>query len=156
VAALVILGPERLPEAARTVGKVMAQIRQVSQGFQKEIRSAMDDVEEPIKGFGRPQLTAMDGGARPDTTDKPHSAKMADPMATLVEPEPEPGWATPPRPTLPDAPPPHPATSADRSPAAAPGPAGPPETAPLPPDVADPAPAAAPTAAERAGEGTGP
>jgi sec-independent protein translocase protein TatB len=125
VAALVILGPERLPEAARTVGKVMAQIRQVSQGFQKEIRSAMDDVEEPIKGFGRPQLTAVDGGARPDQTDKPRSGSMVDATATLAEPEPEPGWATPPRPTLPAVPPTQ-STPAAPGPSPGAGPAAPP------------------------------
>ena len=101
--ALVVLGPERLPEAARTAGKIMAQIREVSSGFQKELKSAMDEVGEPLQSLTRPSLTAIDGGAKPDTTDKPKSAEMASakPGAALIEPEPEAGWATPPRPTLP-------------------------------------------------------
>ena len=76
LAALVVLGPERLPEAARTVGKLMAQLRDVSQGFQKELKSALDEVGEPLQGLTRPQLTALDGGAKPDQTDKPKSAEM--------------------------------------------------------------------------------
>ena len=40
--ALLLLGPEKLPEAARKVGKVMAEIRRVTSGFEEEVRSAMD------------------------------------------------------------------------------------------------------------------
>ena len=41
VVALLVLGPERLPEAARQVGRVMAELRRMSSGFQAEIRDAM-------------------------------------------------------------------------------------------------------------------
>ena len=40
--ALLLLGPEKLPEAARKVGKVLAEIRRVTGGFEEEVRSAMD------------------------------------------------------------------------------------------------------------------
>jgi sec-independent protein translocase protein TatB len=40
--ALIVLGPERLPEAARKVGGFVRQIRQMSHGFQQEVRKAMD------------------------------------------------------------------------------------------------------------------
>lgn len=102
LAALVILGPERLPEAARTVGKVMAQLRSVSQGFQKELQSALDETGEPFREMVRPRLTSLDGGAKPDATEKPRSATMFDANSpSRPEPEPDPGWSTPPRPTLP-------------------------------------------------------
>lgn len=102
LAALVILGPERLPEAARTVGKVMAQLRSVSQGFQKELKSAIDETGEPFREMVRPRLTPLDGGARPDLTEKPRSAAMFDANSpALPEPDPDPGWSTPPRPELP-------------------------------------------------------
>ena len=42
VIALLLLGPEKLPDAARKVGKFMAEIRRVTSGFQEEVRSAMD------------------------------------------------------------------------------------------------------------------
>jgi len=41
--ALVVLGPTKLPEAARQVGKVMGEFRRMSAGFQNELKSAMDD-----------------------------------------------------------------------------------------------------------------
>ena len=42
VVALIVLGPNRLPEAGRQVGKALAEVRRWSQGFQDEIRSAVD------------------------------------------------------------------------------------------------------------------
>ena len=45
VVALVVLGPSKLPEAARQVGKAMAEFRRMSSGFQAELRDALN---EPI------------------------------------------------------------------------------------------------------------
>ena len=51
--ALIVLGPEKLPDAARKMGNVMGELRRMSSGFQNEMRSAMDDVTraplEPVK-----------------------------------------------------------------------------------------------------------
>jgi sec-independent protein translocase protein TatB len=45
--ALMVLGPDRLPGFAKKAGKVMGDIRRVSQGFQTEIREAMDFDDKP-------------------------------------------------------------------------------------------------------------
>ena len=45
VVALVVLGPQKLPEAARQVGKAMSEFRRMSTGFQAELRDALN---EPI------------------------------------------------------------------------------------------------------------
>jgi len=42
VVALMVLGPKRLPEAGRQVGRAIAEVRKWSQGFQDEIRGAID------------------------------------------------------------------------------------------------------------------
>ncbi|HEX2046513.1 MAG TPA: Sec-independent protein translocase protein TatB [Acidimicrobiales bacterium] len=47
VVALIVLGPKRLPEAGRQVGKAVAEIRKWSQGFQDEIRQAVDFDPKP-------------------------------------------------------------------------------------------------------------
>ncbi len=41
--ALIVLGPQKLPEAARTIGKVVSEARKISSGFQREFKAAMDD-----------------------------------------------------------------------------------------------------------------
>ncbi|MEO7556711.1 MAG: twin-arginine translocase TatA/TatE family subunit [Acidimicrobiales bacterium] len=40
--ALVVLGPDKLPDAARKIGNVMGEIKRMSAGFQDEVRSAID------------------------------------------------------------------------------------------------------------------
>ena len=40
--ALIVLGPERLPEAARKVGQFIGEVRKIGSGFQAELRDAMN------------------------------------------------------------------------------------------------------------------
>ena len=42
--ALIVLGPEELPGAARKIGNVMRELRRMSVGFESELRSALDEV----------------------------------------------------------------------------------------------------------------
>jgi sec-independent protein translocase protein TatB len=44
--ALVVLGPEKLPEAIRRFGRVYGELRRMSKGFQTEFKDAFD---EPIR-----------------------------------------------------------------------------------------------------------
>lgn len=39
--ALVVLGPSKLPDAARQMGRMAAELRRLSSGFQDEMRAAM-------------------------------------------------------------------------------------------------------------------
>lgn len=39
--ALLVLGPDKLPSTARTIGKTLTHLRRLSSGFEQEIRSAM-------------------------------------------------------------------------------------------------------------------
>lgn len=43
--ALIVLGPQRLPDAARQVGKAMGELRRLSNGFQSELRDAFSETE---------------------------------------------------------------------------------------------------------------
>jgi sec-independent protein translocase protein TatB len=46
VIALIFLGPNRLPQAARSLGHFVAQMRRMSQSFQTEVRDAMAEPNE--------------------------------------------------------------------------------------------------------------
>ncbi|HUQ64338.1 MAG TPA: Sec-independent protein translocase protein TatB [Acidimicrobiales bacterium] len=47
VVALIVLGPERLPKAARQLGKAVAEVRHWSSGIQDEVKSAFNTDAEP-------------------------------------------------------------------------------------------------------------
>lgn len=47
VVALLVLGPKKLPEAARQIGKAMSEFRRVTSGLQNEVRHVLDDHMEP-------------------------------------------------------------------------------------------------------------
>jgi sec-independent protein translocase protein TatB len=50
--ALIVLGPDKLPNAARQAGKYLGDFRRMSTGFQRELRDAMDlgDLGDLVRG----------------------------------------------------------------------------------------------------------
>lgn len=46
--ALIVLGPNKLPEAARQVGRAVNELRRISGGFQREMREAMNAPAQAI------------------------------------------------------------------------------------------------------------
>lgn len=48
--ALIVLGPTKLPEAARKMGQTLNEFKRISKGFQDEFQAAMD---EPIEAEAR-------------------------------------------------------------------------------------------------------
>jgi Tat protein translocase TatB subunit len=68
VVALLVLGPTKLPEAGRQVGKALAELRRWSSGVQAELRDAMDvEVHDPAP----PTLEPME---RDRSTPRPPSS----------------------------------------------------------------------------------
>ena len=55
--ALIVLGPNKLPDAARQVGRAVNEIRRISGGFQREMREAMN---EPIRAAEEAKAQIMD------------------------------------------------------------------------------------------------
>ncbi len=53
VAALLVLGPERLPETARTMGQWLAKLKSMTGNLQSEVREVLDDPSmKPIRDLG--------------------------------------------------------------------------------------------------------
>lgn len=57
VIALIVLGPKRLPEAARSLGKAMNELKKVTNDVQNEFREAVDLTPEPPAISGDVDLT---------------------------------------------------------------------------------------------------
>lgn len=55
---LIVLGPKRLPEASKQVGKTIRQVQQTSRNFQAELEAAIEDpsIEEAARQKGREML----------------------------------------------------------------------------------------------------
>ena len=47
--ALVVLGPDKLPDAMRKAGKTFAELKKLSNGFQEEVRKGFEDPVKEVK-----------------------------------------------------------------------------------------------------------
>lgn len=81
VVALVVLGPQRLPEVARMLGKAYGQLRRASEEFQQTIRQdlAAIDRQEDIN-LNKAVITEL----------RERFADVADVQTRITLPEPEP------------------------------------------------------------------
>ena len=84
--ALIVLGPEKLPDAIRKFGRVYSEVRKISNGFQSEFKNAFD---EPMKELRETAQMTRDAVMKP-LQDEP-VAKKPD----VVDP-PKPGNVPPP------------------------------------------------------------
>jgi sec-independent protein translocase protein TatB len=69
--ALIVLGPEKLPEAIRKFGRVYSEIRKISNGFQSEFKNAFD---EPMKELRETAQLTRDAVLKP-LQDEPETKK---------------------------------------------------------------------------------
>jgi len=49
VVALIVVGPGKLPEVAKSIGKGINEFKKVTSGYKKEIQDAMDDIDKTVK-----------------------------------------------------------------------------------------------------------
>ena len=91
--ALVVLGPEKLPDAVRRFTKTYAELKKMGSGFQSELKSALD---EPMKQMqetaslmqNAADLGSLDASEAPDAeTTEPETDSEA-PDAETTDPEP--------------------------------------------------------------------
>ena len=87
--ALVVLGPEKLPDAMRKMGQAYAELKKMSSGFQSEFRSVIDEPMREIRETAdvlrdSADFTKLESGERDE---KPKSGEMApvDPNAVPTD-----------------------------------------------------------------------
>ena len=77
--ALLVLGPSKLPEAARQLGKAVAEFRKVSGGFQRELRAALEAESPPTPAAQVPSGVAAPETKLVDTADPAPSVEPVTP-----------------------------------------------------------------------------
>jgi sec-independent protein translocase protein TatB len=86
IIALVVLGPHRLPQAARSFGRFMAQMRHMSSNFQEEVRGALHDpldaVNSVIGDFRPPDVRRSVRDVITTTLTPPSSSPQASPESS--------------------------------------------------------------------------
>jgi sec-independent protein translocase protein TatB len=73
--ALIVLGPEKLPDAIRKVGRVYGELRRMSAGFQSELKDALD---EPLREVRDTVNTVKGGFSFGDDGEPPATATPSD------------------------------------------------------------------------------
>jgi sec-independent protein translocase protein TatB len=91
IVALVVLGPERLPEMARGAGKMMHKLRTMTDGLQSEVRDVMDDPSmQPLKELGelatRPRQKLTEYALEAEAEERAKREAEAAEKAAHVEP----------------------------------------------------------------------
>jgi sec-independent protein translocase protein TatB len=93
VIGLIVLGPEKLPDAIRKFGNIYGELRRMSQGFQSELRDAFDEPMQSIRGTAQMMQDAVNeplesitrmapiagGGQKDEPADDAGSADGVDP-----------------------------------------------------------------------------
>jgi sec-independent protein translocase protein TatB len=84
--ALIVLGPEKLPEAVRKFGKTYAEFKKMTTGFQSELKSALDEpmreMRETAEAFKK--AANFDFNDDPETTVADEPAAAAPPLSSVI------------------------------------------------------------------------
>ncbi len=98
VLALLVLGPERLPQAARTMGRWFGELRRLTGSLQAEVQDVVDEVMRPVNEtatvatesfsstFAAPEVDGVVEAAGGATTASPSSAS-SEPLPPGAEDE---------------------------------------------------------------------
>jgi TatA/E family protein of Tat protein translocase len=93
VVALLVFGPEKLPEMARNLGRTATQLRRMAQDMKDEFSTALDDDEDrpaPGSGSSRPRAA----GALPDEATASNAGEKGGDSPTLTDATPDDSAAT--------------------------------------------------------------
>ena len=74
VIALIVIGPNKLPELAKSLGKGLAEFKRASEDFQRNIQEEARKVEVQEVQKEAPQTTAQEQAAPPPSEDSKKSA----------------------------------------------------------------------------------
>lgn len=75
--ALIVVGPGKLPEVARSIGKGINEFKKVTNGYKREFQDAMDSIETTVKPEIKEVPVIVEGASITEMADK-FDAAVAD------------------------------------------------------------------------------
>jgi TatA/E family protein of Tat protein translocase len=97
VIALVVFGPQKLPELARTLGKLMAEFRKASGDFKNAFEEEMRDLDRQAAIAERRKIAEAAAASAAATSAEPATLATPPGAETLIEPSSEPSEPPPDR-----------------------------------------------------------
>ena len=93
--ALVVLGPDRLPEMARSAGKMLHKFRTMTSGLQDQVKDVMDDpAMQPLRELGefaaRPRQKLSEYAFEAEAEERAKAERASLEAAATAAPSPEP------------------------------------------------------------------
>ncbi|HMX08202.1 MAG TPA: twin-arginine translocase TatA/TatE family subunit [Microthrixaceae bacterium] len=87
ILALVVLGPERIPEMAKSAGKMIAKLKTMSSGLQGQVQGVMDDpAMQPLRELGdlaaRPRQKLAEYALEAEADERARSERVSIDAAT--------------------------------------------------------------------------
>ncbi len=82
--ALIVLGPQRLPDAARQVGKTMGDLRRLSSGFQNEMKGALSTADDPTRVAARRNVLAKEPAPTDDSAARAQGSARKAPLKAVA------------------------------------------------------------------------
>jgi Tat protein translocase TatB subunit len=86
--ALIVLGPQRLPEIARALGKAMAEFRKATSGIRQELENAKDLLEDEVRKASAPPPNPITSSASAEPKTAAGAAPRSDPSSSAGTPPP--------------------------------------------------------------------
>ncbi len=74
IIAVIVLGPDKIPETMRTIGKTMREIRAITEGFQKELNKELAEVTKEPPAKPAPAETAPASTSTETPSEQPAAA----------------------------------------------------------------------------------
>jgi sec-independent protein translocase protein TatB len=93
ILALIVFGPKRIPEVARTIGRLMRQLRQATGEVEDEMRRLVAGEGDPatwLEAASPPDRAAL-SSSRPASASSPPGTQGAKPSPSIAEESPEGG-----------------------------------------------------------------
>ena len=78
VIALIVIGPHKLPELAKSLGKGLAEFKKASEGFQRSVQEEASKIDEPKKEAASEAHTASADPAVPPAESEAPPAEKKD------------------------------------------------------------------------------